>query len=57
VEFTRTGSQPPGTVLFVQPSGQVAAGSSVIVTAALPPHGHGNDHGHGHGGGGNGQDG
>ena len=35
VQFTRTGSRPPGMVLFVRPSGQVAAGSSVTVTAAL----------------------
>jgi serine/threonine-protein kinase len=49
VQSTRTASRPPGTVLSVQPSGQVAAGSSVTVTAALPPPGHG--HGHGHGGG------
>jgi eukaryotic-like serine/threonine-protein kinase len=56
VEFTRTGSRPPGTVLFVRPSGQVAAGSSVTVTAALPPHARGHGHGHGGGdGGGNGQ--
>jgi eukaryotic-like serine/threonine-protein kinase len=56
VEFTRTGSQPPGTVLSVRPSGQVSAGSSVTVTAARPPPGHGRGHGHGHGhGGGNGQ--
>jgi hypothetical protein len=62
VQFTRTGSRSPGTVLSVQPSGQVAAGSSVTVTAALPPpghgqgHGHSHDHGHGGGdGGGNGQ--
>jgi len=58
VEFARTDSQPPGTVLSVQPGGQVAAGSSVTVTAARPLRGHGHDHGHGHGGGdggGNGQ--
>jgi len=57
VEFTRADGQPPGTVLSVQPSGQVAAGSSVTVTAARPPHGHGHDHGHGGGdsGGGNSQ--
>jgi eukaryotic-like serine/threonine-protein kinase len=56
VKFTRTGSRPPGTVLFVRPTGQVAAGSSVTVTAALPPPGRGHGHGHGHGdGGGNGQ--
>jgi hypothetical protein len=62
VEFTRTGSRPPGTVVFVRPSGQVPAGSSVTVTAALSPPGHGRGQGHGHGhghgggdGGGNGQ--
>jgi hypothetical protein len=54
VEFARTDSQPPGTVLSVQPGGQVAAGSSVTVTAARPLHPHGQDHGHGHGGGGGG---
>jgi serine/threonine-protein kinase len=58
VEFARTDSRPPGNVLFVQPSGQVAVGSSVTVTAAFPSHGHGRGHDHGHGGGdggGNGQ--
>lgn len=40
--------RPAGTVLSVQPSGQVPAGSTVTVTAALPLSGHG------HGGGGNG---
>jgi hypothetical protein len=34
----------------VQPGGQVPAGSSVIVTAALPP-GHGDGQHHDHGGG------
>jgi hypothetical protein len=54
VEFAHTDG-PPGTVLSVQPSGPVAAGSSVTVTAARP-HGHGRDHGHGGGGdGGNSQ--
>jgi hypothetical protein len=67
VRFTRAGSQPPGTVVSVQPSGRVPAGSSVVVIAALAPRGHrghghggpghgGHGHGHGHGhGGGNGQ--
>jgi Protein kinase domain len=54
VEFAHTDGRPPGTVLSVQPSGPVAAGSSVTVTAARPQHGHGHDHGHG-GEGGNGQ--
>jgi serine/threonine-protein kinase len=45
--------QSPGTVVSVQPTGQVLAGSTVVVAAALQPHGHsgGNDHG------GNGKDG
>ena len=51
VEAMRTNGRPPGTVLSVRPSGQVAAGSSVTVTAALPAHGHGHGHDHGHGGG------
>jgi serine/threonine-protein kinase len=41
----------PGTVISVQPAGQVPVGTAVTVTAAAPP-GHG--HGHGNGGGGNG---
>jgi Protein kinase domain len=45
-----TGRQPPGTVVSVQPSGQVSVGSIVIVTAAVGPPGHGNDNGNGHGG-------
>jgi len=44
--------QDPGTVVSVQPSGQVPAGSLVTVTAALGGHGHG----HGNGQGGNGGD-
>jgi hypothetical protein len=57
VEFAHTDGRPAGTVLSVQPSGPVAAGSSVTVTAARPQHGHGHDHGHGGdgGNGGNGQ--
>jgi hypothetical protein len=49
-----TGGQPPGTVVSVQPSGQLAIGSVVIVTAAVEPPGHGNDNGNGHGDSGNG---
>ena len=49
-----TGGQPPGTVVSVQPNGQLAIGSVVIVTAAVEPPGHGNDNGNGHGDSGNG---
>jgi hypothetical protein len=42
--------QEPGTVVSVQPSGRVAAGSQVVVTGALQHHGHGNGDG-GRGGG------
>jgi eukaryotic-like serine/threonine-protein kinase len=56
----RTGQQPPGTVVSVQPGGQVPAGSTVTVTAALAPAGHaadGHHHGDGKGKGGGGQGG
>ena len=43
------GGQAPGTVISVQPSGQVPAGSIVTVTAALPPPGQGNGDGNGQG--------
>jgi beta-lactam-binding protein with PASTA domain len=43
------GSQPPGTVISVQPSGRVPTGSIVTVTAALPPPGQGNGDGNGQG--------
>lgn len=43
------GSQPPGTVISVQPSGRVPAGSIVTVTAARPPPGQGNGDGNGQG--------
>jgi serine/threonine-protein kinase len=43
------GSQAPGTVISVQPSGQVPVGSTVTVTAARPPPGHGNGDGNGQG--------
>jgi serine/threonine protein kinase len=41
-------SPAPGTVLSVQPSGPVTAGSVVVVTA-VRRHGHGHDHGQGQG--------
>ena len=43
------GGQAPGTVISVQPSGQVPAGSMVTVTAAVQPPGHGNGNGNGRG--------
>ena len=47
--------QRPGTVVSVQPSGPVAEGSVIMVTAAVAPPGHGHHkaghHGHGAGGG------
>ena len=59
VVWAVNGGREPGTVISVQPSGQLAAGSTVTVTAALRPpghrDGHGHDHGHGDQGGGNGQ--
>jgi hypothetical protein len=59
VMWAVSGGQEPGTVVSVQPSGQLPAGSAVIVTGALRPHGHHHDHGNGdgHGDGGDGQDG
>ena len=46
--------QDPGTVLSVQPSGPVPAGSVIAITAAAPPHhdrhGHGDGHDNGDGG-------
>ena len=42
-------SQDPGTVLSVQPSGRVPAGSVIAVTAASPLHPGGHGHGHGDG--------
>ena len=43
------GGRAPGTVIAVQPSGQVPAGSIVTVTATLPPPGQGNGDGNGQG--------
>jgi serine/threonine-protein kinase len=60
VQHVRTGQQDPGTVISVQPAGQVRAGSLVTLTAALPPgrgdgrggggHHHGDGAGNGQGG-------
>jgi serine/threonine-protein kinase len=44
---TVRGGQAPGTVISVQPSGRVPAGSTVTVTAARPPPGQGNGNGQG----------
>ena len=43
--------QDPGTVLSVQPSGPVPAGSVIAITAAAPPHHDRHRHGDGHGNG------
>ena len=40
--------QDPGTVISVQPSGQLTPGTTVVVTGAVSPFHH--HHGHGHGG-------
>jgi hypothetical protein len=48
VAWHHDGHQPPGTVLSVQPAGQLPPGTTVLVTAALPPPGH-HHHGNGHG--------
>jgi serine/threonine-protein kinase len=60
VVWVTNGTQAPGTVISVQPSGGVPVGSAVRVTVALAPPGHRHDHGHDHGhsgdqGGGGGQ--
>ena len=43
-----TGRRPPGTAVSVQPSGRVAEGSIVTVTAAAAPADHRRHHGRGH---------
>jgi len=55
----RPSGQDPGTVLSVQPSGRVPAGSVIAVIAAsqLQPDSHGNGHGDGQGNGNNGDGG
>jgi serine/threonine-protein kinase len=55
VVWAHADGQEPGTVVSVQPSGQVPAGSAVTVTAALGQFGHHDGHGNGHGSDGNGQ--
>jgi eukaryotic-like serine/threonine-protein kinase len=45
VEWVAAARQIPGTVVSVQPSGQVPAGATVVVTAATRPHGHGHGQG------------
>jgi serine/threonine-protein kinase len=56
VAWITSDQQDPGTVVSVQPTGQLPAGSTVLVTAvAQPSDGHGNGNGNGNGnGGGNG---
>ena len=56
VTWQPSDQQPPATVLSVQPTGQVPAGSIIVLTAAFGSFGHhGHDHGNGGGdGGGNG---
>ncbi|MGE5137640.1 MAG: serine/threonine protein kinase, partial [Gemmatimonadota bacterium] len=49
--WEHTGRQPAGTVVSVQPAGQIPAGSTVTVTAALSPAGHRHHHGDGNGNG------
>jgi serine/threonine-protein kinase len=57
VQWQQSDSEP-GTVLGVEPSGPVRAGSTVVVTAAAGQgQGHGPDHGNGGQGGGNGNGG
>ena len=53
VRWQQSDSQP-GTVLAVEPSGPVPAGSTVVVTVAAG-HGDGHDHGGGNGNGGDGE--
>jgi hypothetical protein len=54
VVLATTDQQPPGTVMSVQPGGQVPAGSIVTVTVAVQSHHHHGDGGGDGGGNGNG---
>ncbi len=45
VTWRYNGHQQPGTVISVQPTGQLPAGTTVVVTGALAPPGHGNGQG------------
>jgi serine/threonine-protein kinase len=47
VAWQHNGHQQPRTVLSVQPAGQLQPGTTVLITAALPPPGH--QHGNGQG--------
>jgi hypothetical protein len=52
VAWTTSDQRDPGTVVSVQPTGQLPAGSTVLVTAvAQPDHGRGGGHGNGNGNG------
>jgi len=52
VAWIPSGHRTPGTVVSVQPTGQLPAGTTVLVTAAAQPdgHRHGNGNGKGNGG-------
>ncbi|MGO8957232.1 MAG: protein kinase domain-containing protein [Streptosporangiaceae bacterium] len=50
VNWQPSEQQPPRTVLSVQPTGQVRAGSTIVLTVAFPSFGH-HRHDHGNGGG------
>ncbi|HEY2508871.1 MAG TPA: protein kinase [Streptosporangiaceae bacterium] len=55
VIWQRSDHQQPGTVISVQPTGNLAAGTTVVVIGAIAAHGHGGHDGHGgDGNGGNG---
>jgi hypothetical protein len=54
VAWVPSGDQAPGTVVSVQPTGQLPAGTTVLVTAAAQPDGHSHDSGGGDNGNGNG---
>lgn len=49
VTWQASGHQRPGTVISVQPAGQVPVGATVLITGALAPAGHGHATGHAHG--------
>jgi serine/threonine-protein kinase len=49
VTWRYNGHQQPGTVIFVQPTGRLPAGTTVAVTGALAPPGHRGGHGNGGG--------
>jgi len=58
VAWIASDQQDPGTVVSVQPTGQLPAGATVLVTAvAQPGHGHGNGNSNGNGNGNGGGEG